>query len=153
MTDLTLHEIAQRLSEIGGDVVGIRRAFDPPPPKLDSGDLPALWIFTDRSSIDAETDGIVNTSRTFRIQVAVLTLSEGDPYTRETRCRPLLDLVSSKFQGTPTLRNLPFVRPMGASVLSDSGIVILPEFGGQFIGFEVRLQVQHFVNRSFEEGE
>jgi len=30
-----------------------------------------------------------------------------------------------------------------AKVLGDSGVVILPEFGYAFVGFEIRLQVEY----------
>jgi len=34
-------------------------------------------------------------------------------------------------------------------VLGDSGIVILPEWDGKFIGFEVRLQVAEVIARTY----
>lgn len=152
MTDI-LSNISSRLILLGAEVTGIRRAVDPPAPSLDSGDLPAMWIFTDPAThaegeIDEETTSSV---RMFRLQVAVLTLGEGDPHTRESRCRPLLDLVLKKFRGVPSLRNLAFINL--ASVVGDSGIVILPEYGSRFIGFEIRIRVRYYEPRNFEPGE
>ncbi len=153
MTDIVIGDITERICAVGREVPGIKIAIDPAPPVISSGDLPALWVFTDPAKYDDEEYGpeAILTTRMFRIQIAVLTIQEGDPLTRESRCRPLLDGVVRKFQSLSTLRNLPFVN--SHRVTSDSGIVILPEYGSKFIGFEVRLEVEYLYQRVYESGE
>lgn len=136
------------VTTLGAAVSGIKRAFDPPPPKLDSADLPALWCFTGAAVNDDEELGedLILTRRSFRVQVAIIATGQGNPATREQLCRPLIEAVREKYYTTSSLRNLAWIQDV--RVLGDSGIVVLPEYGGQFIGFEVRLEVTYVQKRT-----
>ena len=141
------------IKAIGEQVTGIVTAFDPPPAGLNSADLPALFAFTGNASHGDTQYGAnkVLVTRIYRIQVAVIPSALGDPNTRETLCRPLLDATVDTFQMHPTLGKIARVRR--SRVVSDSGIVLLPEWGGKYIGFEVRLEVETIEPRTYAKGE
>jgi hypothetical protein len=148
-----IEDICTALADIGGMATGIRTAFDPPPPNLESGALPALYVFTGGGIPDDKLPGskLVQMTRTLRVQVAVLPTGMGDPKTRETQCRPLLDALYAAIWAHPRLNKLARVR--SARVTSDSGIVLLPEWGMRFIGFEVRVEVITIEPRTIAKGE
>jgi hypothetical protein len=125
---------------IGSDVFRLI-PFDPPPPKLDTGDLVAQFAFTGSASFDFNTAGRgrVRETRIYRVQFAVLTVAEATPELRETRCRPWLNLARERLTACPTLNRLRFVE--SARILRDTGVVILPEYGQLYIGFEIQLSV------------
>lgn len=153
MTAIIISDITARIVQIAGTVAGIKKVYDPGPPNLVSDDLVCTWVYTDPAQyLDFDDDeNQIQTVRLFRIQTACLTIAQGDPYSRESTVRPLIDTMVRKFQGYSTLNNLPYVR--SHRVVSDSGVVILPEYGGQFIGFEVRLSVEYLYERVYAPGE
>jgi hypothetical protein len=151
MTTTLLENICTAISTVGGGVTGITKAFDPAPANIDTQYLPALFAFTGPSTQDDETlgDELVITRRIFRVQVAVIPTGQGDPNTREVKCRPLLENTLKRFRSYQQLGKTAFVhlsRP-----LSDTGIVVLPEWGGKFIGFEIRLEVAYVEQSNFVE--
>lgn len=129
--------------------------FNLAPENLDTAQLPAAYSLlgsaTYNESEDGESSDVI--TRLYRIQVPVLPIGQATPQIRESLCQPLLEKVTAKLRGYPTLGNVPNVNAMGARVLSDSGIVVLPEFGAKFVGFEVRLQVIYNDLRVFAAGE
>lgn len=145
--------ICAALADIGGDVTGIVKAFDPPPPNLDGGVLPALYVLTGQAQHDDLRLGADNVlvTRDLRVQVAVIPTASGDPNTRERICRPLLEAVTAAYRSHPHLKGLARVREM--RVASDSGIVLLPEWGARYIGFELRIAVITVETRSIARGE
>lgn len=132
------------------------KAFDPPPPKLDTPELPALYVLSgnadDGTILGAQT---IDELRTYRVQVAILTLGEGSAYNRETFCRPWIAKIKNLFHSHPGLRAplSPTLFVHNSRVLSDTGVVVLPEFDGQFIGFEMRLQVEEVIPRTYASAE
>jgi hypothetical protein len=140
MTDI-ITQICAALVQIGAGVTGITKTFDPPKAGMPStAELPALWVFTGGTSDDYASLGnnMVYVPRQFRVQVAVTPTGQGDPNTRESLCRPLLMAVRAAFAHHSGL-SVNWVQDM--RLLGDSGIVVLPEYGGAFIGFELRLTV------------
>jgi hypothetical protein len=125
---------------IGSDVFRLI-PFDPPPPKLDTGDLPAVYTLTGPATFDHSTAGGDNRreTRLYRVQFALLTQAEATPQLRETRCRPWLDLARALLDSYPTLNRLAFVE--SARAVRDTGIIILPEYGGAYLGFEIQVNV------------
>ncbi len=148
MTDM-LSSICAKIALIGADISGINQSgvFDPPPANLNTADLPALFVWTGTASHDESILGenFVDTTRRFYLQVAVIPLGQGDPNTRETLVRPLLDSALTVFRQHTSLKGLEFVE--NVSVGSDSGVIILPEYGGKFIGFEIPIDVKYFALR------
>lgn len=139
--DITKHQEAIAL--ICREVTEIKKAFSTAPEKLDTAELPAAYSLTS-SATDSETtygEKESDVKRVYRIQVAVLPIGQATPTLRETKCRSLLDKVRKQFKKHPLLKNVEFVQ--NATVLGDSGVVILPEFGMMFVGFEIRLQVEY----------
>lgn len=154
MTDyITLHR--QAIKGIGETVEGLVKVFDLAPEKLDSSELPALYPLTSQASYNESIKGefFEEATRVYRVQVPVIPLGLANPQDRESMCQPLIEAVVRTFQGYPTLGNCPYVRANGVSVLSDSGIVVLPEWGAKYVGFEVRLQVIYDYPREFSDGE
>jgi hypothetical protein len=153
MTKTILENICTGIVTVGARATAIKTYSDPPPAKLDSGDLPALCVFTGQASEDEEIEGdhLVERTRMMRVQVPVIATGQANAEEREARCRPLMDAVSAAFRAAPSLGGTAFVQR--TRVLGDSGIVILPEWGGKFVGFEVRLQVISLEPRVYAKGE
>lgn len=148
-----IEQICSTLADIGREAAGICTVFDPPPPNLESGALPALYVFTGSATHNDAALGpnLVQVTRTLRVQVAVIPTGAGDPKTRESACRPLLDAVMAAYWKHPHLNQTARVR--SARVVSDSGVVLLPEWGMRFIGFEVRVEVVTIEPRAIAKGE
>jgi hypothetical protein len=143
--------IAGGIQTVGRGIAGIKTAFALAPTNIDSSQLPALYSFTSSSTIDTETlgDGVPLVRRTMRVQVAVIPIAEGDPTQREAKCRPLIDEAIDQFLAYPQLGGVAGVQL--AEPVSDSGIVVLPEWGSKFIGFEIRLEVNYVLSRTYKE--
>jgi hypothetical protein len=153
MTTTITEDICARLVLLASGCTGIVTALDPPPPGINSDALPQAWVFTGDAQNDDESLGPDMTviTRTFRMQVAVIPTGQADPETRETLCRPLLDNLSAHMRKYPRLNRLAGIDH--ASLRSDSGVVILPSYGGTYVGFELRLEVQYLQERTYANGE
>lgn len=131
--------------------LGIAIAKDPPPPDLDTASLPCLYTFTGPATYQEFADDFITETRLYRIQVAVLTQGEASPKLREERTRPILIATRNLYFSYPQLDSVTSVQ--SATPLGDSGVVLLPEWGQKFIGFELRLQVVEYVPRTYGSGE
>jgi hypothetical protein len=137
---------------VGSETYTIR-AFDPPPAKLDTADLPACYAFTGTASNDwpnAMSDDY-REARLYRVQCAVLPEGQATPELREARVRPMIVWLRDRLASYPILRtsDASVLHVERTLVMGDSGIAILPEWDGKFIGFEVRLQVTELVTRTY----
>jgi hypothetical protein len=120
---------------IGATVSGIFNASDPPPEKLDSAEMPALYVFTGPATYDTSTYGFHRETRQYRVRVAVAPEGQATPPVIEARVRTLLPLVSAALIAAPTLNG----KAWQATVLGDSGVILLPEYSA--VGFELRVEV------------
>lgn len=148
-----IENVCSAIRTVASSAPGITTAYDPPPGSIPSADLPALYVFTGGGTHSESSLGpnVMLVKRVYRVQVAVLPIGQGKPSTRETSIRPLLDNTIAHFRKHPTLGKTARVR--AARVASDSGIVILPEWSGIYIGFEIRLEVATIEPRDFSPGE
>lgn len=150
MTDM-ISNICAKIALIGAEITGINAngVFDPPPVNLQTADLPALFVWTGTATHDESVmgEGFVDTTRRFYLQVAVIPIGQGDPNTRESLVRPLLDSALTVFRKYQNLKGLEFVEKV--VVGSDSGVIVLPEYGGKFIGFEIPIDVKYFALRTY----
>ncbi len=145
-----LEDVCAAIAAIGATVEGITAAVDPPPPKLDTAQLPALYVLTGPASY--EWDGDVGyETRTFRVQVAVAALGQGAPDSLEARCRPILVAVRDAFASHPYLNRTVGVKE--AILVGDSGVIVPSEEKGQFAGLEFQLRVRMLVRRTYAEYE
>lgn len=158
MTDtfIELHKesIQAVIRELTGDFAEAS-VFALAPEKLDTAELPALYALTGQATYNESIMGELyeEVTRVYRVQVPVMAIGQANPQDRESLCQPLIEKVVTKFQSYPTLNNCPFVRANGVRVLSDSGVVVLPEWGAKYVGFEVRLQIIYDYPREFSPGE
>lgn len=143
--------IAKGIQAVGAGIAGITAALDPAPNNLDSSQLPAQVCFTGSAECeDAGTgENWVTVRRTMRVQFAMMPTGQGNPEDREKVCRPMIDQANAEFRRWPQLKGVAYVQE--ASVISDSGIVILPEWGGKFIGFELRVRVEYIQPKNLAE--
>jgi hypothetical protein len=121
------------------------------PAKLDTEQLPALYTLTQNANyfVSQYGENLLLATRVYRIQVPVIPIGQANAETRESLCQPLLETVTKTFIGYPTLNNCEGVQAGGSKVVSDSGIVVLPEYGAKFVGFQVNLQVNYLIPRIF----
>lgn len=126
--------------------------INPPPPKLDSADLPAAYVLTGLATDDTDSagDDLDRETRTYAVQVAVIAGGQGTPDERETRCRPVLIAVKNKLRA---YTRLGVAGIENARVINDTGIIPLPEYDGNLIGFEVRLMVTTLIARTYATNE
>jgi hypothetical protein len=155
MNFIILHR--EKIQEIGRTIEDFadENVFALAPAKLDTAELPALYSLTGSAQYNESARGETweEVTRLYRIQVPVVPTGQATPELRESLCQPLIEKVVYTFNEYPTLNNCANVRANGVSVLSDSGIVVLPEWGAKYVGFEVRLQVIYDVPRVFAPGE
>jgi len=154
MTDM-ISGICANIALIGKEIVGINAngVYDPPPAGLQTADLPAMFVWTGTATHNEGVMGenFVETTRRFYLQVAVIPVGQGDPNTREALVRPLIDSALTVLRQHPKIKNLDWVEKM--TVGSDSGVIILPEYGGKFIGFEIHIDVIYFSVRTYASNE
>lgn len=145
-----IDDVCAGIKTVGAGAPGVKTAFDPPPVNIETGFLPALYTFLGSANHNETAYGpnTVMVTRTYRVQVAVIPTGQGNPNTRESQIRPLLQNVIEHYRKYPHLSRTNHVRD--ARVISDSGIVILPEWGGKFIGFEIRLAVTTLEPRTYQ---
>jgi hypothetical protein len=154
MTD-QISTLCAKIATIGEGISGINSngVFDPPPANLQTAELPALFTWTGTAAHNESVLGedFVETTRRFFVQVAVIPSGQGDPNTRETLVRPLLEAALAQFRKYPRFNDVDWVEKV--NLLSDSGVIILPEYGGKFIGFEIQLDITYIAPRTFAAGE
>jgi len=145
--------ICAAIATIGATIPGINAhgVFDLPPANLNTGDLPAVFTWAGPGQHSPLGEMVDITARRFYVQVAVIPISQGDPNTRERLVRPLMEAALAAYRGHPRLTNLDWVRV--ALVGSDSGVIILPEYGGKFVGFEISLDVTYITPRTISTNE
>lgn len=126
-------------------------ASDPLPPKIDTAEMPLVYTLTGAAtdSSDAGED-FDRETRLYLVQCAVLKVGQGTPDERETRGRPLLIALKDALKAAPHLGTA-FVEQ--ARVLGDSGIVVLNEYDGLNIGFQISVSVIERVPRLYADNE
>lgn len=146
---MSLLTVPPAIVTLGKTVSGITSGEDPPPPKIDTAQLPFVYCLTRDGAFDWTKGGTYmgDETREFAVQVAVIPTSQGTPNEREERCRPLIDAFRDKFASYPQLNAILGVQE--SIVNSITGPVILPEYGGKFIGFEMSLSVRMVFQRTF----
>lgn len=132
------------LAVTSGSTAYTLRASDPPPDKLDTAQLPAAWVFTGPAVDEWSGHTLGQVTRQYAVQVAVLPVGQSTPGQREQRTRPFVEAVRARLAANPQLGGgVPWL--LRASITGDSGLVLLPEFGGNYIGFELRLETLEAV--------
>lgn len=126
--------------------------MNPPPAKIDTAEMPAVYVFTGPATDDLAGGGedTDRETRVYAVQCAVLPNGQGTARERETRCRPLLVALKDALRARPHLGTNYVER---SSVLGDSGIVVLPDYDGANIGFEIRLSVTMRIGRLYADFE
>ena len=121
-------------------------AKDPPPAGWETAELPGLFVLTGGGTDTGQGDdgGEAIETRTYLVQVAVMPLGRGSARERELRIRPLLEAVKQKYR--EAVRDTSLDDFFKATVTGDSGPVILGEYDGQFVGFEIRVEVQTWID-------
>lgn len=136
-----------------GGVSYSMQGFAIQPPKMDTATVPALYPLTGPATNDwvsGGSDSDVET-RQFQLHVPVLAKGLGVPGEPEQRCRPIIAAVRDTFASYPSLNGCDGVKQ--ATVMGDSGVILLPDYEGTWMGFITRLQVSLFLRRTFAAGE
>lgn len=119
---------------------------DPPPPNWDTAALPGHYILT--GGADDESMGgdgeVTQETRVLRIQIPVVPVGQATAHERETRSRAMLDTIKQRYRVVCRTARIAGVRSM--RVMGDSGVVVLPEYDSQFVGFEIRLEVKIIID-------
>jgi hypothetical protein len=132
---------------------GLTKAVDPPPPAIQSAWLPLAYVLTGEGIYDFVTGGsyrLVET-RIYKVRVAVLATAHDTPSERETKARPVLQGCKNVLSRYPSLLLTQWVQKM--ELVRDSGITILPDWGGKWIGFELQISVVQNYRRCIADQE
>jgi hypothetical protein len=121
-------------------------AQDPPLPTLDSVKLPNGYCLTGDASDEDMGDmgGEWLETRSYRVQVATSNFGEDEPNHREQVVRALLPVVKKALKDAA--RNINVLGVSEARVTGDSGPVIIGEYGGNYVGFQVTLSVKEMID-------
>ena len=141
--DIALHH--QYIAEIFSELVEeglLVSAYSTAPEKLDTAEIPAQYTLTgsanETNEFGEREEYVV---RVYRVQVSVIPTGQANPTEREQLGRELLERCRKQLKRFTQLNDCP--RVYEHRVLGDSGIVILPEFGMKYVGFEIRLEVTY----------
>lgn len=146
---MSITTVCAAIAAIGASISGITSAKDPGTPKLDTAQLPALYVLTGPATHEWYGDYGIET-RQYRIQVAVVPYDQGMSGQQEARCRPVLTAVRNAFASRPALDGTVGVQE--SLVMQDSGIIMLSSYDQAFWGFEMRLQVKEVMERTYADG-
>lgn len=147
-----IDETCTVIASVGGAATGITKYFDPPPASLSTADLPALYVYTGAATDDYEANGdfFTTVTRRYQVQVAVLPRGQANPQDREDKTRPILEAVKKAYWNKPflggTVLGLQWCRVVG-----DSGVVILPDWGAEYVGVSINLEVLSIEQRTLSE--
>lgn len=132
---------------------GLTKAVDPPPPVINSAWLPLAYVLTGEGTYDLVTGGSdrIVEPRIYRVRVAVLGIANDTPSERETKGRPVLQGCKNVLSRYPSLLLTQWVQKM--ELVRDSGIVILPDWGNKWIGFEIQIAVTQNYRRCYADKE
>ncbi len=139
------------IQAVGSLAEGVVASYSQAPDTLETSLLPALYPLTGQARHDAEIqgEGFVQVTRTYNVQVAVQATGQGTPSEVEQDCRALISSVCMVFRRYPMLKDAPGV--LRSMIVSDSGPALLTEWGGKYIGFEIRLEVTTIEPLEIEE--
>jgi hypothetical protein len=140
MTD-PISVVCAGIQAVGEKATGIATSYNLPPDTLETSILPALYPLTGQARHENNSlgDGFTLVVRNYSVQVAVQAIAQGAPSEIEQQCRVLINSVITAFRRRPMLDGSESV--LKCVVISDSGPAILTEWGGKYIGFEIRLEV------------
>lgn len=148
MSDIA--DIKTALQTILASVDGINRTYAYPPRSVPVSDLPAAVVFTGPAQYDNQVLGRMNRleTRTFLVRVYVKPIAAGIDGEAEQAVEPFLRSVPAAFQNRLGLpgedgKDLPFVQQATAS--SDQGVRVMEHNGDNFLGAEVRIEVETYV--------
>ncbi len=154
MTDsIDIDAVCEGIQTVSQTITGIGTCYATPPVTLETAQLPASYPLTGTAQYELMSGGEDGNyeNRLYRVQFPVLPENQANAQLREERCRPLIQAAIKAFMGHPSLAGTRNVQE--AVVLGDSGIVILPEYDGKYIGFELRVAVRFLISRSFADYE
>jgi hypothetical protein len=150
---VTVVSVPAALASVVAVSTQVKKGVDPPPPVIDTADLPLAYVLTRDATHDWQTEGEhrMRLEREYVVRVPVLGTGSGTPDQRETMCRPVLNDVVQTIAKYPQLGLTQGVNR--AWVVRDSGIVVLPDFQQKWIGFEVHVRVLESEVRTYASGE
>lgn len=158
---MTIAAVCAALKTICNGVTGVTsdavtltiKAYDPPPASLDSVKLPAVYVLTNGADYDTTVYGSdnVQVTREYTVTCAVLAENASNLEVREKHCRPLIEALRDRLLMYPSLGNVATVQMM--TPISDSGVIVLPDYGGLYIGFSITITTLEIVSRTYASNE
>jgi len=140
----TLNNIKTRLAAIAATVSGIQRTYAEAPASLPDADLPILIPFAGPATFIKIAETLGEETRTFQLRLYVVHKQAGYPGEAEKTVEPFLTSVRDVFLAHPMLglgqnAQLAFIEK--STFLGDSGIVVLPFAGEDYVGTEYKIAV------------
>lgn len=126
-------------------------AYDPPPVAMDSIKLPAAYIFTGSADYDTEASADqYMEARAYEVHCAIGAEAQMNENIRERHARALIPAIQARLM---KYQNLGVAQVLYIRVTSDSGPIVLPEYGGLYVGFIINLTVNELITRTYATGE
>ena len=145
-------DVCDKLEVIGATISGVESAYSEPPLNLDTAKLPCFYPLMGAATYEELGGDFCTEERQYRCQVAIAPVAEAKPDLIEKRARVLVPLTRDALLKYAALNSLSDA-PLQVTVSSDTGVRVLPEYGGTYIGFEFSITVQTVFARSYAAGE
>lgn len=129
------------------------KGIDPPPAQLSTAKLPCVYSLTGEAQYDFTSYGAdtLLETRQYRLQCVVEAIEQTSRETRELWTRALITAIRDKLAQYP---NLGTAGVLNAIPTSDTGAVIIQDAPNQeYAGFEIVLQVQELIARTYAANE
>jgi len=158
---MTIAAICAAMKTVCNGVTGVTsdsvtltiKAYDPPPASLDSVKLPACYVFTGAAEFDTTGYGAdyIGVTREYEVHCAVLAEGNATPELHEKHCRPLIEALRDRLLMYPSLSAVATLQ--GQTPVSDSGVVVLPEYGASVFFPIITFNTLEIVARTYASGE
>ena len=150
---MSVETVKARLATIQAGITGVRRAYAEVPNSITAADMPLFVTLTGPANHDWQALGSDQDKeqRTYRMRLFVMPLGQGYPGEGENAAEPFFTRVRDTFSARPGLEGLTGVQ--SATLIGDSGLVVLDFQEQQYWGIEFELQVVEYVEVTYAEGD
>jgi len=150
---MSVATVKARLASIEESITDVKRAHAQPPAALPAADLPAMVNFAGAAEHDWRILGSDSDQETrqYTLRLYIAPVGQGVPGEMERLCEPFFSSVRDTFAARPALEQL--IGVIQATLLGDSGPVVMAYGKLQYIGIEFRLQVVELIGRMYDDYE
>lgn len=147
---MSLTTILDAIKAEADKIESIKTAFAYPPVKLDSAQLPSLYVIPGPAVYRNWTETKIVIQRDYNLRVPVGTVTSSTPEARIREIDPIITDVLVHFSG---LSHMGQTDIFEMRVLNDTGIRVLSDYGAKFIGFVITIQIEQMKGLNYASNE